>query len=109
MDKADRIKYLENLIQEEPDDPFGYYALCLEWEGSPASKAEKWEQMLIRFPEYLPSYYQAGEALKQAGQKDKALEVWKKGIELAGFQGDLHALAELKSALQNAMIDEDDE
>jgi hypothetical protein len=109
MDKADRIEFLKNLMAEDPDDPFAPYALCLESEGNPAEKASKWLDFMAKFPLYLPAFYQTGLALKQSGQVPEALDVWKKGIELALTKSDTHAAAEIRSALQNALLEDDDD
>jgi len=108
MNRDERIDYLKALIVESPEDPFPFYALCLENESeNPVQNSEGWLKVLEKFPEYLPSYYQAGMHFLELAQKENAIEIWKNGIQLAQKQGDNHALAELKSAVQNAILDDD--
>jgi hypothetical protein len=109
MDKAERIAYLQSLVAESPEDPFPQYALCLESEKAGLEKALEWEKLLLVFPSYLPSFFQAGQAFYEASQKDKAVEIWKSGLELALQQSNYHTLAELKSAIQNALVEDEDD
>jgi len=109
LDKPQRIAYLKEIILESPDNPFGYYALCLECESeNQADNTKSWLDLLERFPLYLPSYYMAGKAFYELGQKEKAITIWQKGLLLAKEQGNNHTIAELKSAIQNALVDEDE-
>jgi len=108
MNKSQRLEYLEELIAESPEDPFPHYCLCLEIDiGDVDKKRMAWEKMLSDFPDYLPSYYHAGISNYHSGEKSKAINVWNKGIEIAINQKDRHTLSELRSVLQNALVDED--
>jgi hypothetical protein len=109
MEIPERIKQIDLLIAEDPEDPFLYYARCLELTKiSPAEGNKNWEDLLLQFPEYLPSYYHAGLSFKETGEKEKALEIWKKGILLAERTSDRHALTELRGIYQNTLLDEED-
>lgn len=106
MNKEERLQYLFGLIEEEPNDPFGHYALVLEKvEMESDSGVSLWAQFQNRFPDYLPAYYLYGTALVNNNQAEDALDIWKKGIKLAEMQKDTHALAELKSATFNLMLE----
>ena len=64
--------------------------------------AEAWttfEELLTRFPDYVPTYLMAGGTLVALGRKDEAAEVYRKGVEVAQKRGDQHARGELESAL----------
>ena len=103
----DRILQLEKLLEEDASDPFLYYALCLEFSKISNERSESlWLELISRFPDYLPSYYQAGLTLVEIRKRDEAIQLWKKGITLAELQNDRHALTELKSILQNTLLDE---
>jgi hypothetical protein len=109
MDKIQRLKILKEMIAESPDEPFGYYALLLENEfENPEEILKSWTDLLSKFPDYLPSYYMAGKSFLEHGQKEEAISIWKKGLILAISQGNKHTKTELQSAIQNALIDEDD-
>ncbi len=103
-----RIQMLEQRIKEFSADPFYIYALALEYKDSEPKKClELLEESQNKFPKYLPVYYQLAEILQEFNQKDKALEIYDLGIELAQSQSELKTLAELKNAKQNLLFDED--
>ena len=104
MQNAMRMKLLEELMREQPDDPFPPYALALEWASIPGQ-----EQEAIRLltslkqqqPDYLPLYYQLGHLLARTGATDAARIVLEEGKVLAGNQNNRHTRAELESYLDN--------
>lgn len=106
---TDRIAQLEKFMLESPDDPFLIYALALEVQHNQPSKAKKlFDDLLQRFPEYSPTYYQAAALLISMGQKAAAQMVFEKGIAILTNQTNLKALAELKNAYQNFLFDSED-
>ena len=110
MKSNDRIQQIELMLEEDPKDPFLHYARCLEYSRiSPSDGQPFWENMLLEFPDYVPLYYQAGTCFAAIGLKERAMDIWKKGIEQAAKHQDNHALTELKSILQNALIDDEDD
>jgi tetratricopeptide (TPR) repeat protein len=102
-----RDKILE-FIAENPDDPFNHYALAMEDKaGDPQGALERFKQIIIRFPEYLPSYYQAANLAWEEDQLDQARDWFEIGIRLATKQNDGKALHELKAAYQNLCFEMD--
>ena len=64
--------------------------------------AEAWTafaELVDQFPDYVPTYFQAGATLLALGRKDDAAAMYRKGIEVATRRGDQHARRELESAL----------
>lgn len=64
--------------------------------------AEAWatfEELITRFPDYVPTYLMAGGTLVALGRKDEAAAIYRRGIEVAQKRGDQHARGELESAL----------
>lgn len=109
MNIINRIHQIEQMLKEDPQDPFLHYALCLEYTKISQTKGKPlWEDLLQEFPEYLPAYYQAGSCFAELGHKEQAIEIWKKGAEEAVKQKDHHTLTELKNIIQNAVIEDDD-
>ena len=97
----DRIATFRSFIAKSPTDPFPRYGLAMELKGQ-GELAEAWttfEELLTRFPDYVPTYLMAGGTLVALGRKDEAAEVYRKGIEVAQKRGDQHARRELESAL----------
>ncbi|GHE62848.1 MULTISPECIES: tetratricopeptide repeat protein [Roseivirga] len=103
-----RIELLQKYIEQEPNEPFNYYALANEYMASDAPKALNiLLKVLSDFPDYLPTYYQAAQLLTQLEQEEKALEVYEDGIALAKIQGNHKILNELNSAYQNLLFEMD--
>jgi tetratricopeptide (TPR) repeat protein len=103
----DRIKMLQEYIQDDPSDTFSRYALALEYtKAGEASKAiEYLKQLRIIDSEYLALYYQLGKLLQQIGLLDAAIEVFKAGIGVAQKQQNRHTESELRGALQQLTDD----
>ena len=97
----DRIATFKSFIQRTPADPFPRYGLAMEHK-SRGERAEAWgafNELLERFPEYVPTYLMAGGTLVALGRRDEAADVYGRGIEAATRKGDQHARGELESAL----------
>jgi hypothetical protein len=100
-----RLLILRAQMESDPDDPFSFYAFGLELDPTDPDTALHWESVLKRFPDYLPSYYQAAVCLLGQENTQRALVVLETGISLAGKQGNTHAAAELRSLFQNTILD----
>lgn len=97
----DRIATFKSFIERSPQDPFPRYGLAMEYRGS-GRLDEAWatfEELLAQFPDYVPTYLMAGGTLAALGRGTEAAEIYRKGIEVAGRRGDLHARKELETAL----------
>jgi tetratricopeptide (TPR) repeat protein len=102
-----RLSQLLKFHEESPDDPFIQYALALEYKTKNREQALRYfTELLNHHPNYLPTYYQAGQFYEEINQKGKALDVYHKGIELATLQQDLSTRKELQAALD--LLIEDD-
>ena len=108
--QAQRIKYLQEEIENFPEDPFNYYALALEYTRSLPDEAERlFLKILTRFPHYLPVYYKAAAFYFEKEDFSKAEELYLAGITLAGKQENEKALRELRSAYSIFKAETDDE
>lgn len=97
---SERIKLLEHYLEDDPTDPFNLYALALEYQKQNPAKAGKlFEHLLDKHPDYLPTYYIAGNFYADQDQTDKARDVLKKGIALAKSKGEKTTARELQSAI----------
>lgn len=96
-----RINQLNSLLSATPNDPFLLYALALEFLNSEKFDVaeEKFLALITDYPEYTPTYYHLAKLYEQTKQKEKAINTYKKGIEITQKVKDLHALSELRSAL----------
>lgn len=104
------IPILAARVKENPTDSFSKFALALE-----LLKEEKRGQAKMLFesieaqdPEYVGVYYHLGKLYSEIEENKKALETYKKGIEVSIRLGDLHARSELQGALLNLEIELED-
>lgn len=97
-----RVDAIQQMLLKEPDDSFLNYALALELASS--NQHEKataiLQQVLSSDKQYLPAYYQLGKCYEQTHQKEKAILIYKNGIEIAKQQKAFKALAELTEAIK---------
>jgi thioredoxin-like negative regulator of GroEL len=95
-------KQLEQLLESDPDDVFLQYALakaCVS-EGDLEVGLSKFQEVIDRHPEYVPSYFQKGQALAEQGRAVEARTVLTQGIHAARHAGDRHAEAEMTEFLE---------
>ncbi len=59
-------------------------------------------EILKREPTYLGSYYHLGKLLERIGDAEKAMRVYKRGMEVAEAANDSHAYSELQAAYEDA-------
>ena len=97
----DRIETFKTFIARTPADPFPRYGLAMEYKGAQRLD-DAWvefQELLTKFPDYVPTYLMAGGTLIALGRTDEAASVLQTGIEVAGRRGDAHARKELETAL----------
>ena len=103
-----RITLLKKYIEEDPNDPFNYYAIATEMVGQKPEKAKEYFELLLRqHPDYLPTYYHAAQLWADEEEYEQAEEVYKKGIALATEQQNHKTLRELNTAYQNLLFEMD--
>lgn len=108
MSNLGRLQLLIQFTKEEPENPFNWYALALEYMNSdPEETAVIFNQLLKSHPDYLPTYYTSAQFFAEQNQLEKAKEIFEKGIELAGKLKEEKALKELKNAYQNFLFEND--
>ena len=108
--KEDRIKKLNEFLKENPDDPFLIYALALEFMKDNEQKAKLYlDQLLEQHPDYISTYYQAGELYMHMGKTNKAIRIYEKGIQKAKEQKNYHTLKELQEAYNHLLFEDEDD
>lgn len=97
----DRVATFRSFIAKSPSDPFPRYGLAMELKarGDLAGAWDQFEELVTKFPDYVPTYLMAGGTLVALGRKDEAADIYRKGIEVATQRGDQHARRELEAAL----------
>lgn len=105
---SQRISQLLEFLKESPDDAFLNYALATEHvsSGEDAVAEEIFLKLLNQHPDYIATYYHLGKLLERKGQKNEAMDIYRKGIEKAKLTGERHSLSELQSALLELEYDD---
>lgn len=104
-----RLDQLLEFHKLDPEDPFILYGIALEYLNLDEQKAkEKFDLLLNKFPDYLPTYYHAAKLYEELSQNDKAEELYTKGIEISKIQKNTHTQRELQNALNLLLFDDDD-
>lgn len=94
------IAQLEKFIEDEPNDPFNYYALALEYMKSDVGMArDLFEKLLLDHENYVPTYYHLGHLYADLGKFEEAVATFEKGISIARTMNDSKAVRELSAAL----------
>lgn len=96
-----RLEQLEQLVRQHPDDTFLRYAIAMEYvsAGRLEDAAAALDALIERDPDYSAAYHQAGRVAEKRERFEDAARYYKRGIEVAGRQGDLHAKKEMQEAL----------
>jgi tetratricopeptide (TPR) repeat protein len=104
-----RIEQLKEFLQNEPQDAFLNYALAIEYIGTGRGEEaqEIFAQLIKNQPEYSATYLHYGRYFEKLGNKERAEEIYRKGIVLTMRLREQHNLAELQTALNNMLYDEE--
>jgi Tfp pilus assembly protein PilF len=103
---TNRLDQLLTYYQEEPNDPFNIYGLALEYLKHDTAKAKEFFELLLnKHEDYVPTYYHAARLYQDVGHKEKAVQLYEKGIIIARKHNDLKAARELQSAYDELMFD----
>ena len=98
----DRLATLLEFLKDDPEDAFTRFALAQEYlkSGRTDEALDFFEGLVRDRPDYVGTYYHLGKLYEALGRD--AAPTYRAGIEVAGRSGDLHARAELQSALLEA-------
>lgn len=99
---TDRLSQLEQLLKEDPTDPFLQYGIALEHakKGNVSEAIKRIEKLLAEKPDYLGAYYQLGQYYEVVNKNNEAITIYEKGIVLAKKVGNVKTMNELREALQ---------
>ena len=98
-----RIEKLLEFMKTSDKDSFLQHALALEYIkiGNDEEARKLFNDILLREPTYVGSYYHLGKLLERAGDFDRAIRVYDRGMEEARRAGDNHAYNELMGAKED--------
>jgi tetratricopeptide (TPR) repeat protein len=98
----DRLSQLEELLKEDPNDPFLKYGIALEHAklGNISEAVLRIENLIAEKPDYLGAYYQLGQYYEALKNMEAAKNIYEKGMLLAKEKKNMKTLNELREALQ---------
>ena len=101
--EVSRMQQIRQMLLSEPEDEFLNYALALEYEkeGKLPEAIAAISAILMKNENYTGAYYKLGQLHEQQGDLQKAMEVYRKGIQLTKLRNERKAFGELSEALQN--------
>jgi tetratricopeptide (TPR) repeat protein len=101
MTAKTRKEQIQEMLVDEPNDPFLRYGLAMEYigEGNDEQAVKHFRDLLRVAPEYVAAYQQAGQTLHRLGQDAEAGELLRLGIQTALKQNNEHAAAEMQELL----------
>jgi len=98
-----RIEKLLTYLKQNNKDSFLQHALALEYikVGDDDAARKLFNEILRREPSYVGSYYHLGKLLERQADFDRAMAVYRRGMEEAKKADDHHSLTELRGALED--------
>jgi Tfp pilus assembly protein PilF len=98
-----RIEKLLEYLKTADKDSFLQHALALEYikVGNDEAARALFNEILLREPSYVGSYYHLGKLLERVADFEKAIRIYKRGMEEAQKAGDPHSYNELMGALED--------
>lgn len=98
-----RIEKLLEYLKKNDKDSFLQHALALEYikVGQDEEARKLFNEILLREPSYVGSYYHLAKLLERVGDFDKAIRIYKRGMEEAQKAEDRHSYSELQMALED--------
>ncbi|PZX55831.1 tetratricopeptide repeat protein [Algoriphagus chordae] len=108
MTNLDRIQILRQFTEEEPENPFNWYALAIEYRETDQNQAQDlFAKLLAEHPTYLATYFPAAHLYAEIGDIEESKVIFEKGISLAREEKNTKALQELQNAYQNFLFEND--
>jgi Tfp pilus assembly protein PilF len=92
---------LTAILEKDPSNLLARYGLAMEYaqQGDAQHALEAFGMLMQSNPEYVATYYQAGQVLRKMGDTRQAGEVFRKGLAACDRTGNLHARSEMEAAL----------
>lgn len=96
-----RRQQIQDMLADDPKDPFLRYALALEHvaEKDDAAAARVFGDLIGDSPDYVPAYFQCGQALLRLNRAEDARQVLQAGLSAADKAGDVHTADEIRGLL----------
>ncbi len=103
MTPKTRKQQIEEMLADDPNDPFLRYGLAMEYVGAgdDVAAAGCLQELIAVAPDYVPAYQQLGQTLLRQGRSAEAREAWSQGVDAAQKTGNLHARDEMQGFIEN--------
>lgn len=90
-------------IKQNGKDSFLQHALALEYIKIDRDEEARnvFNELLLREPTYVGSYYHLGKLLERAGNFEKAIKIYERGMQEAKKAEDMHSYNELMGAKED--------
>lgn len=100
---SDRIEKLLAFLKDSPKDSFLNHALALEYIklGNDKEAQEVFEQNLQNDENYVATYYHYAKLCERIANRERAIALYEKGMQVAKAAKDMHAYSELQSAYED--------
>jgi tetratricopeptide (TPR) repeat protein len=97
-----RKDMLEEFLTADPNDSFSRYALALELEkDSRVDEAiTQLQEVIARDANYVAAYYHLGRLLAKTGKEETALDIYRRGLDVANRLGDQKTRNEIQEAIE---------
>ncbi|MBV9122177.1 MAG: hypothetical protein JO112_02295 [Planctomycetes bacterium] len=101
MTGKSRKQQIEEMLTEDPNDPFLRYGLAMEYvgEGDDEGAVRCFQELLKVAPDYVPAYQQMGQAFLRLQRRGEARQALEQGAAAARQGGDQHAWEEMQGLL----------
>ena len=98
-----RIEKLLEMMETSDKDSFLQHALALEYIkiGNDEDARKLFNELLLRDPGYVGSYYHLGKLLERTGDVDGAIRIYRLGMAEAKKAEDNHSYNELQGVLED--------
>ena len=98
MNAKSRKEQLQEMLAQDPNDPFLRYGLAMEYvsQGDDEGAVGCFRELIRVDPNYVPAHQQLGQALVRLGRQAEARDAFGQGIAAAQRQGDRHAAEEMQ-------------
>ncbi|MDB9882903.1 tetratricopeptide repeat protein [Bacteroidia bacterium] len=98
----DRIEQIRKFLNDTPNDAFLNYALATEYVamGSDELALPIFVNLMNTQPNYYATYYHLGKLYERTEDEDKAIQTYKKGLEITKQLGEKHAHGELRGVYE---------
>lgn len=98
-----RREMIEEMLAEDPTDPFLHYGLAMEYvsAGQLDDAIRRFQHLIGIAPDYVPAYLQVAQALVRENRPAEAGSTLRRGLEAARKKGDQHAHDEMSALLES--------